>query len=254
MFKHGVVSVSFRKNSPEEILSAVKHAGLSVIEWGGDVHSPSGDVEKAKEIAELSKKYGIELVSYGSYFRLCKNTKEEFSGVIKSALALGTKIVRIWACGNIPEMSGEKWDFAVNEARTLAEMAEKSGITLCLECHNDSITEDYHSALAFLSSVNHPSLRLYWQINEFKDKEYNLAAARAMAPYVECIHAFYYIPGRIQVPIENGFFDWQDYLSIFREIVEEKTIPVYLEFMPDGKMESLSVEGATLKKLILSLD
>jgi len=39
-FKFGLCSVSFRKNTPEEILKTMKEAGLSLIEWGADVHPP----------------------------------------------------------------------------------------------------------------------------------------------------------------------------------------------------------------------
>ena len=46
----GLCSISFRKHTPEEILRAMKEVGLSVIEWGSDVHcSP----EKAEELAAL---------------------------------------------------------------------------------------------------------------------------------------------------------------------------------------------------------
>ena len=44
-YTYGLVSVSFRKNSPEEILSAMKDSDLSVIEWGSDVHAPSDDIQ-----------------------------------------------------------------------------------------------------------------------------------------------------------------------------------------------------------------
>ena len=63
----GLCSVSFRKHTPEEILRAMKDAGLSVIEWGSDVHCPP---EKAEELAKLQKQYGIACCSYGTYFRL----------------------------------------------------------------------------------------------------------------------------------------------------------------------------------------
>ena len=36
----GVVSVSFRQHTPEEILEATRAAGLSYIEWGSDVYAP----------------------------------------------------------------------------------------------------------------------------------------------------------------------------------------------------------------------
>ena len=66
----GVVSVSFRDKSEEEILSAARAAGLSFIEWGSDVHAPCNDIEKLKRISELQGAYGISCSSYGTYFRL----------------------------------------------------------------------------------------------------------------------------------------------------------------------------------------
>ncbi len=251
--KPGVVSVSFRKHTPERIIDAAKEAGLDVIEWGGDVHSPAGDVEVADEIATLSAENDIELVTYGSYYRLGKNTVEEFRDVIASALTLGVKIIRVWGAGYIPECSGEKWDYSVACAKEMCDMAKESGLTVCLECHNDSITEEYHSALKFLADVDRPNMRLYWQINEMKDKDYNLAAAEALAPYVECIHTFYFKPGRVKVPLAEGLDDWRDYLAVFRDRAGDRSIPMLLEFMPDDRIESLEREGETLIELIASL-
>ena len=36
MYNLGLVSVSFRKHTPEEILSSVRDAGLTYIEWGSE--------------------------------------------------------------------------------------------------------------------------------------------------------------------------------------------------------------------------
>ena len=66
-FNFGLCSISFRKNTPEEILQAMKAAELSVIEWGSDVHCPP---EKAPKIAKLQNQYDIRCCSYGTYFRL----------------------------------------------------------------------------------------------------------------------------------------------------------------------------------------
>ena len=71
----GLVSVSFRKITPEEILSAVRDAGLSCIEWGSDVHAPCKDTERLYGLVELQKKYGITCSSYGTYFRFHLNHK-----------------------------------------------------------------------------------------------------------------------------------------------------------------------------------
>ena len=44
-YRLGLVSVSFRPYTPEDILKAMTKAGLNYIEWGGDVHAPAGDME-----------------------------------------------------------------------------------------------------------------------------------------------------------------------------------------------------------------
>lgn len=45
--KTGLVSVTFRQKSVEEIAALTAEAGLSGVEWGGDVHVPPGDREAA---------------------------------------------------------------------------------------------------------------------------------------------------------------------------------------------------------------
>lgn len=40
MFYPGLVSISFRNHSPEEIISEAAKCHLHSIEWGSDVHAP----------------------------------------------------------------------------------------------------------------------------------------------------------------------------------------------------------------------
>ena len=42
MLKTGVCSVTFRNLNVERIIELVVEAGLDGIEWGGDVHVPTG--------------------------------------------------------------------------------------------------------------------------------------------------------------------------------------------------------------------
>ena len=51
-FQTGLVSISFRKYSIDEILSACRDANLSVIEWGSDVHVPAGNAQIAGKIRQ----------------------------------------------------------------------------------------------------------------------------------------------------------------------------------------------------------
>ena len=95
--KKGLVSISFRSKSVEEIARAARAAGLEAIECGGDVHVPHGDLDAARNAAEISKKYGLECVHYGSYYKIGYSDPELFSSVLESARVLGAPIIRVWA-------------------------------------------------------------------------------------------------------------------------------------------------------------
>ncbi len=251
MFKAGFVSVSFRPNSVEEIIEAAKGANLDVIEWGGDVHSPAGDVETAKRIKTLSDASGIKLLTYGSYFRIGVNPSADFAGVIESAVALGVDIIRVWGYKRtFTEYSSEEWQTVVNEGRAVAKMAEAAGMKVCLECHNGTVTENYECALKYIEAVGNPALRMYWQYNEKRDFEYNIASAHAIAPYAECIHVFNHDENGAKASLSEGLEKWRKYLEIFVNESAKKEMPILLEFMPDGKIETLKKEGAALHELV----
>ena len=249
MFNSGVVSVSFRPNSIDEIIKAANGANLSLVEWGSDVHAPAGDVTLAEKIKADSEKSGIKTPTYGSYFRVGVTPNAEFPKYLESAKALGASVIRIWAYKSVKATEGEEWEKVVAAAKEICKMAEPYGIKVCLECHNGSITEDYKTALAFLKAVDHELFGMYWQPNQLKSLEYNIDAAKALAPYVEALHVFHFINNE-KAPLSEGLSDWRKYLSIIKEALGEKCIPAYLEFMPDDKIETLSREGATLNALL----
>ena len=66
-YRTGLVSVSFRRNTPSEIILAAKDAGLSYIEWGSDAHAPYQERDALHKIRELQEKQGIACSSYGTY-------------------------------------------------------------------------------------------------------------------------------------------------------------------------------------------
>lgn len=241
-YKLGLVSVSFRSHTPEEILSAMKEAGLSCIEWGSDVHCPP---KKAEALAKLQKQYGIACCSYGTYFRLGETPIEELDGYICAAKMLGTDILRLW-CGNKDSetYSAEEKEKLFSECKKAAQTAEKNKVILCMECHNGTYTNTKESAAELINEVNSPSFRMYWQPNQFRSEEENLEYARLLAPSTEHIHVFNW-KGKEKYPLRDAKDIWQKYLGCFSA---DKTL--LLEFMPDNNIETLKTEAEALKEIV----
>jgi len=237
----GLCSISFRKHTPEEILRAMKEVGLSVIEWGSDVHCPP---EKAEEIAALQTRYGIKCCSYGTYFRLGVTPICELEKHIKAAKILGTDVLRLW-CGD-----KDSQDYTESEKKALfsackaaAEIAEEEGVTLCMECHNWTYTNTKESAYELMQAVNSPAFCMYWQPNQFRSEEENIEYAKLIAKYTVNIHVFNW-KGKEKYPLCEAKDIWREYLSCFGGGGN-----LLLEFMPDDKIETLKQEATTLKEI-----
>ena len=63
MISSGLVSVTFRKLSPAEIVDLVRQAGLNCIEWGGDIHVPHGDCVRAREVRQRTLAAGLTVAA-----------------------------------------------------------------------------------------------------------------------------------------------------------------------------------------------
>ncbi len=234
--------MSFRKNTPEEILQAMKTAGLEVIEWGSDVHCPP---EKAKEIAELQNQYGIKCCSYGTYFKIGVTPIEELNKYLVAAKTLGTNVLRLW-CG---DKNSE--DYTENEKRKLfaackaaAEIAKAEEVTICMECHNNTYTNRKESALELMKAVNSTHFRMYWQPNQFRSEEENILYANLLSPYTVNIHVFNWNK-KEKYSLRFAKDIWKNYLSCF-----DKSKNLLLEFMPDGRIETLKTEAEALKEIL----
>ena len=241
----GLVSISFRKHTPEEILDAVKKAGLSCVEWGSDIHAPCTDREKLQEIAGLQKKYGITCSSYGTYFRLGETPVADLENYMKAARILGTNIVRLW-CGSKSgkDMTNQERMDLLSVCKRAAAIAQSHDVKLCMECHMKTFTEDPDDAVWLMKAVDSPHFRMYWQPFQWQNTRTNLENARKIAPYAEHIHIFHW-QGERRLPLADAIQDWRDYL---REFPAPRAL--LLEFMPDDQLVSLPAEAKALKTVL----
>lgn len=240
----GLVSVSFRGHSPEEIIRETKKAGLSCIEWGSDVHAPKNDIERLRSIAKMQKEEGIFCSSYGTYFRIGINDTSELYEYINAAKILSTDILRVW-CGNkaSEEYSPEEKDLLIEECRRVAEIAEKNNVTVCLECHNNTFTDTKETAILLMKLINSPSFRMYWQPNQFTSEEEKCAYARLISSFTKVIHVFNWTENE-RFPLKEARDKWEKYLSYFNG---DKIL--LLEFMPDDSISSLTEEAKALREI-----
>jgi len=245
MYKLGLVSISFRNIEVLELLDEVKNAGLECIEWGSDIHAPKDDIAKLEAIAKKQEELGIKCSSYGTYFRFMKNDPEELHDYIKAAKILGTDILRLW-CGTkgSKDMTEEELKNLYKDAEKAAKIAEEYGVKLCMECHNDTLTDWKEPALELMQKINSPAFRMYWQPNQHRSLEENIAYAKMLAPYTEHLHVFNWT-GNSRFPLEDGIDTWKTYL---KEFSDDKYL--LLEFMPDDKIETLPTEAESLRKII----
>lgn len=241
----GLVSVSFRQHTPKEIIEAAKVAGLSCIEWGSDIHTPCHDLEGIKEIAAMQDKYGISCSSYGTYFRLGETPIDELESYIAAAKMLGTDILRLWCGGKSgSDMSEEEKNDLLLACRKAADIAEAHGVTLCMECHKKTFTENPNDAVRLMRAMDSPYFRMYWQPFQWQSADQNIENAKKIAPYAEHIHVFNW-KGKEKLSLANATAEWQRYLM---EFSCPRTL--LLEFMPNGTIEELLCETGALKKIV----
>ena len=244
MYKLGLVSVSFRENTPKEIISYMKACGLEYIEWGSDVHAPCEDTERLEYLKELCDENQIGISSYGSYFRLGVNKAEDIESYINAAKILGTDIIRIWA-GNksFSKYNREELENILDDARTIARAAEESGVTVCFERHTETITDSPEGALFLMERVKSESIRMYYQPCQYNGKQFSVDLARKISMYTKVAHVFNW-EGNNKYPLEGAIDDWKDYLKCL-----PGDIYLLLEFMPDGKIDSLDKEASALYRI-----
>src|ERR1035441_2206467 len=115
----GLVSITFRSLAPEEIIRLAAQAGVQSIEWGGDVHVPAGEVDRAREVGRRTREAGLMVSAYGSSSRLGRGG----------------------GGGGEGNWSREDRREIIDDALRVAEMAGRAGIPLSLEYHGGTLTD-----------------------------------------------------------------------------------------------------------------
>lgn len=238
----GMTSVTFRKKTVEQIIAIAVKANLKGIEWGSDVHVPVGNIDRARQVGEMTRAAGLSVFSYGAYLNMGESGFEE---IAQTALALGCKTIRIWP----PKPSTKNavdadFNNAITALKDISKTARLYGVTVCMEWHNGRLNDCPESSLRILKGVNEDNIRTYWQpIYTYPD---NIRHIEAMEGFIENVHVYNWIYGKpvIRLPLAANRQDWEKYVDAlgYRNYI--------LEFTADDSDENFLADAKTLKELL----
>ena len=249
LLKSGLTSVTFRNLKPLEIIRLSNKSGLNGIEWGGDVHVPPKDVKLAKQVERMTTEEGLEVSSYGSYFRLVKNETNDFLNVVETAIVLKAPIIRVWA----GSMGSKEADPAyrqklVEQSYKIAEIADDAGIMVAFEFHNNTLADTSEAVLGLLKDIAHHNMKTYWQPHTHASTSTNLKELKAVLQNLTNVHAFYFSDDKNKGLLQEGLDDWRQYIQAVS--TTDKDHWVLLEFVKDNSEESFFKDAETLKELL----
>jgi sugar phosphate isomerase/epimerase len=246
MLRSGLVSITFRKLSPGEIVDLVSGAGLECIEWGGDVHCPHGDLARAEEVARLTAAAGLRTSAYGSYYRLAEDNGFGFEAVVASARALGAATIRVWAGRRGSAQADADYRArVVEESRRCAELAAAAGMTLSYEFHSNTLTDTNQSARDLLDAVGHESVRCFWQPPNGRSTAYRLAGLRAVRPDLSNLHVFTWEDDNRRLPLADGEEGWATFLE--EAAADSRDHDALIEFVVGDSPESFERDAQVLR-------
>ena len=248
----GAVSVTFRDMhlGADEVLELMAETGLETIEWSENVHLTENDPDAARDLRNRSRRAGISIAAYGSYYRLGTQADPEkaFCCTLRNAAALEAPVVRIWA-GTEGSVNVSDTDFLrlCREAQALAEMAGREEIRLAFEWHKDTLTDTNASAFRLLSEIDHPNIFCLWQPTAAlspSERALGLHELHRIKRFINC-HVYSW-PGNTRSTLNAA--EWQYYLDAAGPLTQPHAL--LLEFVRDDLPDQFRQDAAILKALI----
>ncbi|MEY4487633.1 MAG: hypothetical protein RIQ79_141 [Verrucomicrobiota bacterium] len=250
MIHPGLVSVTFRKLSPVEIVGLVRKAELRGIEWGGDIHVPHGDISRAREVRALTQESGLRVAAYGSYYRAghSEGNGLTFRSVLDSAVELGAPTIRVWpgVKGSADVDENGRWK-VIEDLRRIASQAAQVGVSITLEFHGGTLTDTNDSASQLLVEVDHPNVFTGWQPHNGESTADCVSGLRAVLSRVSTLHVFHWWPSsEDRHPLADGEARWAEFWRELRTLPGERY--ALMEFVPGDAPEAFLRDASTLRE------
>lgn len=250
MMYTGLVSITFRKLSPGQIITLAVQAGLEGIEWGGDIHVPHGDLARAREVGRLTRDAGLRVAAYGSYYHVGCETPEgpSFERVLATAAELQAPSIRVWAGdrGSL-EADGAWWKHVVEESHRISALAKEAGITLSFEYHGNTLTDTGKSARRLMRAISRDNVSSYWQPPVGLEIAQQIEGLVQITPWLGNIHVFWW-KMHDRLPLSDGIDAWRQYMDVIRQVEGERFC--MLEFVRGDDPGQILADAAALRQIL----
>jgi 3-dehydroshikimate dehydratase len=250
MGRAGLCSVTFRALEPEAVSAAAADAGLSCLEWAGDVHAPASHPDLVRRCREASAASGVQVSSLGSYWKAGVSTLEEGEQQLEVARLLGAARVRVWAgVEGSAQVDADGRAGIVGSLRALADRAADLGIGLGVEHHPDTLSDTARMTLRLLDEVDRDTVTTYWQPDvgqpgdaALEELDRLLAGA---ADRLSAVHVFSWWPRYERHTLRERADLWAPALE--RVTAAAPQADVMIEFLPEDRVDLLVPETLALK-------
>lgn len=248
----GLVTATFRQLTPVQILELCKENHLEAIEWSGDIHVPPNNMANAVEIGNLTRANGMDIVAYGSYYRLGMSEAAglSFASVLETAKALGTSAIRVWAGNQGSLAATPQWrQTVIDDAWRCADLAAKEDIHICYEFHDNTLTDTIESTCSLLAATDHPFISMLWQPPHGRSLEECLAGLRLLIPRLHHVHCFHWWPTLAERhPLRDGKERWAAYVAELS--AQGCNVDFLLEFVVANDPLAIKDDAVVLQELL----
>ena len=242
-FKLGLCSVTFRKKTAEDVVALSKKAGISFIEWGGDIHVKT--LDDAKKVKALCDETDIKISSYGSYFNSAVYDEGKWRDTCEITKEMGAGSIRIWlGKKNSQVTSGKEYNLLLENTKKMCDIATEYGLMVCPECHDNTFNNNTNAILRFIKELQRDNFKTYFQSRYFR-MEYDLDRIDRTYPYIKDVHISYRDLKREQLFRKKD----KNYLDTLLKKLKEKGFDgiVMIEFVSGNNEKNFFQDTEMLK-------
>jgi 3-dehydroshikimate dehydratase len=242
----GIVSVTFRTFTPQQVVEIAEEHRLSAIEWAADVHVQPGDRHTASTLKVRCESAGIRNVSYASYFRGGVHPDSDLDALRATAVLLGAANIRIWA-GDIGSLECEpRQRRAITQGiKSAARLANRDGLTISLEFHANTLTDSLESTQRLIEDVDEDNLSTYWQPRPGVTGQVALREVASLLGDISSLHICVRDVRNRRRPLVDGQSIWRRILPIIVE--DEIGHHGLFEFVVDDRPAQLKEDIETFR-------